>query len=85
MQGLVDMTGLPVWNENKKVLSGISDVIGGEEYKVIIALNGLKLSKCSAAHARINIEMADKNNELAVLSILSTINSEVKWEISFKK
>ena len=32
MQGLVDMTGLPVWNEKKKVLSGISNVIGGEEY-----------------------------------------------------
>ena len=85
MQGLVDMTGLPAWNENKKVLSGKSKVIGGEEYKVVIALNGYKPVKCSASNARAKIELADKEKDLAVLSILSSKNSEVEWNISFKK
>jgi len=85
MQGLVDMTGLPVWNESKKVLSGKSEVIGGEEYKVVIALNGFKPAKCSARNAKAKIEFIDKEKDLAVLSILSAKNTEVEWNISFKK
>jgi hypothetical protein len=40
MQGLVDMVGLPVWSTDKKSLSGKSKAVGGEDYKVVIALNG---------------------------------------------
>ena len=85
MQGLVDMVGLPVWNENKKVLTGKSKVIGGEEYKVVIALNGYKSVKCSAQNARATIKMIDGENDLAVLSVQTDQNSDVEWNISFRK
>jgi hypothetical protein len=85
MQGLVDMTSLPVWNDNKKVLSGKSEVIGGEEYKVVIALNGYKPAKCSVSNARASIVPDDEANDLAVLSIISSNNSEVEWNVSFRK
>jgi hypothetical protein len=85
MQGLVDMTGTPVWDENKRVLSGKSRVIGGEEYKVVIALNGYKAVKSSANHARTKIEVSGKDNDLAELSVLSAENSEIEWSVSFKK
>lgn len=85
MQGLVDMTGPPAWNEKMKVLSGKSSVIGGEVYKVVIALNGFLPAKCSAPHARAIIEMVDKAKDLAILSIKCDKNSEVEWDISFRK
>jgi hypothetical protein len=85
MQGLVDMKGLPEWNETNKSLSGKSMVIGGEGYKVVIALNGFKPLKCSAPGAKAKIEVVDKDKDLAVLTILCPENSELKWNVSFKK
>ena len=85
MQGLVDMAVLPFWDDNRKVLAGKSKVIGGEQYKVVIALNGYKSMKCSAKNAKATIKMIDGEKDLAVLSILSATNEDVPWEISFKK
>jgi hypothetical protein len=85
MQGLVDMPGLPLWNDTKKTLSGKSIVIGGEEYKVVIALNGYKPESCSASLSRAKIIWVDRDKDIAVLSILCTENSGVDWSISFKK
>ena len=85
MQGLVDMTGMPLWDENKKALSGRSNVIAGEEYKVIIALNGFNPIKCFAPHTKARIELGNSEKNLAVLTILSSENSVVDWSITFKK
>jgi hypothetical protein len=85
MQGLVDMTGLPVWNEERKILSGRSKVVGGETYKVVIALNGYKPTVCAAGNSRARIDLTDSANNLAVLTILSPGNDEVKWSVSFRK
>ena len=85
MQGLVDMPGLPVWDEKRQVLSGRSKVIGGETYKVVIALNGYKPLKCSAVRARSDIEMTGREKQLAVLSILPAGGGDVEWSISFRK
>jgi hypothetical protein len=85
MQGLTDMPGLPLWNKANNTLSGRSVVVGGEEYKVIIALNGFKPAGCSASNARARIEMWDKDHDLAVLKILSGSEAEVSWRVSFKK
>jgi hypothetical protein len=85
MQGLVDMPGLPVWNHDKKTLSGKSIVTGDEEYKVVIALNGYKPVSCLASNSRAKIEWVDREKDIALLSLLCTKNSEVDWSISFKK
>jgi hypothetical protein len=85
MQGLVDMVGLPVWNENRKVLTGKSKVIGGEEYQVVIALNGYKSIKCSAQNAKATIKMIDGEKDFAVLSVHSDKNNDVEWNIFFRK
>jgi hypothetical protein len=85
MQGLVDMTVLPVWDENKKVLTGKSKVIGGEEYKVVIALNDCKPGKCHAQNAKSKIELADNEHDLAVLTIFAEKNSEVEWNVTFQR
>jgi hypothetical protein len=85
MQGLIDMTGLPVWDENKKTLTGKSTVIGGEEYRVVIALNDYKPGKCHAVNAGTKIELVDNEHDLAVLSIVGEKSGEVEWNVAFKK
>jgi hypothetical protein len=85
MQGLVDMTVLPVWDENKKTLTGKSKVIGGEEYKVVIALNDYKPGECHALNAKTKIELVDNEHDLAVLTILGENNSEVEWNVTFQR
>ena len=84
MQGLVDMTALPAWDESKKVLTGKSKIIGGEEYKVVIALNDFIPDKCNALNARTKIELVDNEHDLAVLSVFGEKGSEVEWNITFK-
>jgi len=83
MQGLVDMTGLPEWDAGKRILSGRSKVVGGEVYKVVIALNGYKPSGCSAKNARARIEKFDNVNDLAMLSISARNSGEVEWTVSY--
>jgi hypothetical protein len=83
MQGLVDMVGLPVWSAGKKSLAGKSKVVGGEVYKVVIALNGYRPVSCSAGNAKAKIESINKEKDLAVLALSSKNNEDVEWKILF--
>jgi hypothetical protein len=84
MQGLVDLVGLPKWDNTGRVLSGRSKVVGGEVYKVVIALNGQMPAKCTAKNGIAKIAQADKEKNLAILSILSPENGEIEWNVTFK-
>ena len=85
MQGYVDMARYPVWDADKKVLSGISKVVSGETYKVVIALNGFLPDKAKAkAKAIVGIEIVDEKNGLAILSLDSDENMDIAWSVSFK-
>jgi hypothetical protein len=85
MQGLTDMTGLPVWDENKKTLTGKSKVIGDEEYKVVIARNEYLPGRCNAVNAKTKMEQAENEHDLVVLSIIGEKSGEVEWTVTFKK
>jgi hypothetical protein len=85
MQGLVDMTVLPGWQNESNTLSGKSKVVGGEIYKVVIALNGYHPGSCSAKNAKAEIEIIDNDRGLAVLTLISEMNREVEWKVGFKK
>jgi len=67
--GYVDMTRYPSWNISKNELSGISKVVGGEPYRVIIALNGFKPVKAIVREAKASVMVLDEKNGLAVLEI----------------
>lgn len=47
MQGYTDLLGC-TWNASKRELEGVSAVVGGEAYKVIIATNGFQPKSASA-------------------------------------
>ncbi len=82
LQGYVDMIVLPTWDSKTKTLSGTSAVIGQDPYKVIIALNGSKISKVEA-NAKAEIKVIDEQNGLAEMTLNVEENSDVKWTISF--
>ncbi len=84
MQGFVDMTRYPSWNSSAKELYGISKVIGGEPYIVVIALNGFRPLKPSAKGAKTSITVTDEKNGLALLKIEKPGNGEVEWRIKFR-
>ena len=84
MQGYVDMTRYPSWNASKKELSGISQVVGGETYRIIIALNGFKPVKASAIRARASVKVMDGMKGIAVLEINRSENGEVAWGVRFR-
>ena len=85
MQGLVDMPVLPSWQESGNKLIGKSKVVGGEVYKVVIALNGYKPILSKAVNTNSKIESIKNEPGLALLSISSEKNEEVEWSIVFKK
>jgi hypothetical protein len=84
MQGYVDMTRYPEWNSPEKRLTGTSRVVGGETYKVVLALNGFNVAGADARGAKISIKVTDPKTGLATLSIDSPDNTEVDWEVRFE-
>jgi hypothetical protein len=83
MQGYVDMTKYPEWNGSKKQLSGVSKVVGGETYRVVVALNGFETLGANARGAKASIQTTDKKNGLAVLCIDRAENGDVEWTVDF--
>jgi len=77
MQGYVDMAQLPRWDPGSRTLEGASRVVGGETYKVVIALNGHAPLDASP-DCRID---ALPGGELAVLSIDRPANETVEWKV----
>jgi hypothetical protein len=84
MQGYVDMARYPSWDASKKQLSGVSKVVGGETYSVVIAVNGYKLLGAKARGANASTKMTNRGRGLALLSIDSDQNGEIEWTVYFK-
>ena len=84
LQGYLDMSKHPEWNDKSKELSGVSNVFANEDYKVIIATNGYPVKECSAGIATCKIELIDKQNLLYELSISSKENQSIQWTIKFE-
>jgi hypothetical protein len=84
MQGYVDMPRCE-WDGNKRELRGTSKVVGGETYKVIIALSGWKPKAANATGAKSIIRVIDEKTGLAELSLDRPQNGDTDWTITFDK
>ena len=84
LQGYLDMTKVPEWNEKQNELIGTSKTIENEPYKVILATNGFHIENCMATNASCQINVIDKINSIYELILLSTINAEIDWKVIFK-
>jgi hypothetical protein len=85
MQGYLDMVKCE-WNAKKNVLEGVSKVVGGEPYKVVIAANGWRQRENSApGGAQSAIRVLDEANGLLELSLEQEKNGDVEWSVGFEK
>jgi len=81
MQGYLDLEKYPVWDPAKHELSGVSRVIGGETYRVFIALNGYNPLKAAEG-----CEILPTGEDgLAILSIRRPRSEPVRWTVHFAK
>jgi len=85
MQGYVDLIKKPQWDASTRSLSGVSDLIADEPYRVVIALNGYSPLKARADGARSRITVRRDNPNLADLAIESDANARVNWRVTFTR
>ncbi|MDH4272280.1 MAG: hypothetical protein OEW18_09925, partial [Candidatus Aminicenantes bacterium] len=84
MQGFEDMVRCD-WDGRSAELSGTSKVIGGERYRVVIALNGYKPEEANSASAKASIRVIDEKTGLAELTLDRPQNGDTDWTIRFSK
>ena len=82
MQGFVDLLGAR-WEPDKRCLSGRSAAIGGEPYKVVIALNGHEPSGWFARGAFMELEKKPGPGGLAEIVLTRKDNGAVDWSVVF--
>ena len=85
MQGDVDLIEKPAWNAARSTLSGTSAVVGGEPYRVTLALNGTSPVGAEATDAKATITVRKRQSELADLVIETDQNKAVKWTVRFER
>jgi hypothetical protein len=84
IQGYVDMVTCE-WDAGKNRLMGVSRVVGGEPYEVVIAANGLRVQGCSARGAQARVRSIGDASGLLALVLESPEGGEVAWDVSFEK
>ncbi len=82
MQGYVDMIKRPVWDNVKKQLSGVSKVVGGETYVIVVATNGYKYKRSVTTNVKTTTQIDEKTGLLKLL-IESAVNADVEWRLEF--
>jgi hypothetical protein len=85
MQGYVDLVRRPAWNAARRALIGVSRVIGGEAYRVVIATNGRSAQDCSATGAEAQVRVLDEKTGLIELALHADQNREAPWQVVFSK
>ncbi|MBK1855043.1 hypothetical protein JO972_08740 [Verrucomicrobiaceae bacterium 5K15] len=81
LQGWVDLTNVR-WDESKRSLSGTAKVIAGEEFKIVIANNGIEMNQVKVDKGLATIAPHPTSRSLKVLSIESSQSGEVDWRVT---
>ena len=79
MQGLMELHDI-CWKDG--VLSGLADVIGGEDFKIVIACNGSEPRELEVEGASGELIKGD-DNALAEIVLISQTNKRVRWLLHF--
>ena len=84
MQGYVDLTEKPFWNNRVMTLSGVSAIIGNEPYSITIALNGYTIKSISSDDCQCHFEILG-DGSLAKVIFQAENNQNAEWIIEFVK
>jgi len=86
MQGVLDMPAGASWNAKTRTLSGVSTVVEGDPYIVILANNGRQTVSCNtnSSTAKAVLSIKDQKNGLTALTITSGKSETLTWSVKFK-
>ena len=80
------MAKYPAWDAPSRELSGTSRVVAGEPYRIIVATNGTwPLYAGARDETKTKFELIDAANGLAVLTLESSENADVRWWVTREK
>lgn len=82
MQGYLDMKSCS-WNVAENRLEGVSCVVGGDPYQVVIARNGRKYKECFSEQGTVEVDCMEGATDLLKLTIRSDKNQDVHWTVVF--
>jgi hypothetical protein len=82
MQGYLDLLRED-WDENRRVLTGVSKVVGGDPYTVTLALNGHSLKDIKCDNNQVAVRVAPPKDGLVEFSLTGQENATVEWSASF--
>jgi hypothetical protein len=83
MQGYLDLIEKPEWNEDEGVLEGVSAVVAKDRYEVVLACNGRIPVSVRASAGQADLGWKDQQEGIAVLTLKTTENTNVRWELRF--
>jgi len=85
MQGYVDLVKKPEWNTDNNTLSGTSSLIGGELYRITLALNGYTPERVILKGGAGEIKIRSDNKNLADLILKVKESQKLSWKMVYAK
>jgi hypothetical protein len=83
MQGYLDMHDVS-WDEHSKTLSGTSQIVGDDPYRVVLALNGYSPKAIHCSDDSIQAKLESTRDGLVEYVITSPKNTSATWSILFE-
>jgi hypothetical protein len=83
MQGYLDLSQV-IWQEEADVLSGVSRIVGGDPYRVTLALNGYGAVAVECQPAGVKAKLVPAGDGLAELIMENPANTSVRWSVAFR-
>ena len=82
LQGWVDLANVK-WDGRVNSLSGVASVIGGEPFKIVVAVNGSTAKKIMASGGRAKLSKHPSDGLVQII-LERADNGEVSWQLSFE-
>jgi hypothetical protein len=82
MQGYLDLQR-EEWDEKRRVLTGVSKIVGGDPYTVTLALNGRALGKLECADQQVSTRLSQPKEGIVEFTLTGPENATVEWSVSF--
>jgi hypothetical protein len=83
MQGYLDLLRVD-WDEKRRILSGVSKIVGGDPYTVTLALNGHIPRTIECSDKGIAAALASAKDGIASFTLKGTENGTAEWSVYFE-
>ena len=83
MQGYLDMSQVQ-WDDQRRVLTGVSKIVGGDPYRVVLALNGYSPKSVTCTSKEVRARLFPENDGVVEFSLQGPQNGTAEWSVWFQ-